>query len=309
MNATPYFYNAAGINPVTNKPYLPRPFLNRNTFGGTIGGPIIKDKLFFFGSYQGVRIADAQASTKDVTVPLGLTDDRSTQGIINMIQATYGTTITSSQINSAASQILNAKLPNGQYLVPSAQYNPTQAVTLGYDAVVQGPNTQATVNQGIAGIDYVVSAKDRLAARYYVQSNPTNNPFGAVGSLLGFAQQLSAGSQVFSLSNSVVLSPNLTWEQHVGFTRLRAYANTTKAFTASSVGISLPGAATFPDFSISTSDPTISAGVEFGPSTSFGDGGMVQNQWEYGTSASWVKGKHILTCRDNVGPHPAQYPQ
>ena len=295
MNATPYFYNAAGINPVTNQPYLPRPFLNRNAFGGTIGGPIIKDKLFFFGSYQGVRIADAQASTKDVTVPLGLTDDRSTQGIINMIQATYGSTITSSQINNAAAEILNAKLPNGQYLVPSAQYNPTQAVALGYDAIVQGPNTQATVNQGIASIDYVVSSKDRLSGRYYVQSNPTTNPFGAVGSLLGFAQQLSAGSQVFSLSNSVVLSPNLTWEQHVGFTRLRAYANTTKAFTPSSLGISLPGAATFPQFDISTSDPTVSAGLEFGPSTSFGDGGMFQNQWEYGTSASWVKGKHILS--------------
>ena len=92
----------------------------------------------------------------------------------------------------------------------------------------KAPIRKPRVNQGIAGIDYVLSAKDRLAARYYVQSNPTNNPFGAVGSLLGFAQQLSAGSQVFSLSNSVVLSPNLTWEQHVGFTRLRAYANTTK---------------------------------------------------------------------------------
>ncbi|HET9305639.1 MAG TPA: carboxypeptidase-like regulatory domain-containing protein [Candidatus Sulfotelmatobacter sp.] len=295
MNATPYFYNAAGINPVTNKPYLPRPFLNRNAFGGTIGGPIIKDKLFFFGSYQGVRIADAQASTKDVTVPLGLTDDRSTQGIINMIQATYGTTITGSQINSAASQILNAKLPNGQYLMPSAQYNAKQAQTLGYDAVVQGPNTQARVNQGIAGIDYVLSSKDRLSAKYYIQSNPTSNPFGAVGSLLGFAQQLSAGSHVFSLSNSVVLSPNLTWEQHVGFTRLRAYAKTTKAFTAGSVGISLPGSATFPDVTIEASDPTINGGLEFGPSTSFGDGGMFQNQWEYGTSASWVKGKHIVS--------------
>jgi hypothetical protein len=295
MNATPYFYNAAGINPVTNQPYLPRPFLNRNAFGGTIGGPIIKDKLFYFGSYQGVRIADAQASTKDVTVPLGLTNDRSTQGIINMIQATYGKTITASQINSAAAQILNAKLPNGQYLVPSAQYTPTQAVTLGYDAVVQGPNTQATVNQGIAGIDYVMSSRDRLSGKYYVQSNPTNNPFGAVGSLLGFQQQLSAGSQVFSLANSVVLSPNLTWEQHVGFTRLRAYANTTKGFTPSSVGITLPGSATFPQFDISTSDPTIAEGLEFGPSTSFGDGGMFQNQWEFGTSASWVKGKHILS--------------
>lgn len=295
MNATPYFYNAAGINPVTNKPFLPRPFLNRNAFGGTIGGPIIKDKLFFFGSYQGTRIADAQASTKDTTVPLGLTDDRSTQGIINMIQATYGTVITSGQINGAAAQLLNAKLSNGQFLIPSAQYGAAQAVRLGYDVIVQGPNTQATVSQGIVGIDYVFSSKDRLAGRYYLQSNPTNNPFGAVGSLLGFGQQLSAGSQVFSLANSVLLSPNLTWEQHVGFTRLRAYANTTKAFTPSEVGISLPGAATFPDLSISNADPTVSAGLEFGPSTSFGDGGMFQNQWEFGTSASWVKGRHVLS--------------
>ena len=297
LNATPYFYSAAGINPVTNRPYLPNPFLNRNAFGGTIGGPILKDKLFYFGSYQGVRIADAAASTKDVTVPLGLTDDRSTQGIINMIPATYGssTTITASQINNAAAQLLNAKLPNGQYLIPSAQYNSTQAQTLGYDAIVQGPNTQSTVNQAIVGIDYVVSSKDRLSGKYYFQSNPTNNPFGAVGSLLGFPQQLSAGSQVFSLSNSALLTPNLTWEQHVGFTRLRAYANTTKGFSPSSVGISLPGSATFPQFDISTADPTIDYGLEFGPSTSFGDGGMFQNQMEYGTSATWVKGKHVLS--------------
>lgn len=286
MNATPYFYNANGI---------PRPFLNRNAFGGTIGGKIIKDKLFYFGSYQGVRIADAESSTKDVTVPQGLTNDRSTQGIINMVQATYGTTITSSQINGAAANLLNAKLPNGQYLIPSAQYFGNQAVTLGYDAVVQGPNTQAKVDQGIAGIDYVLNSKDRLSGKYYVQRNPTNNPFGAVGSLLGFPQQLSAGSQVFSLSNSVVLSPNLTWEQHAGFTRLRAYASTTKGFTPSSMGISLPGAATFPQFEISSADPSIDFGLEFGPSTSFGDGGMVQNQWELGTSASWVKGKHVLS--------------
>ncbi len=291
MNATPYFYNNAGI---------PRPFLNRNAFGGTIGGPIIKDKLFFFGSYQGVRISDAEASTKDTTVPLYLTDDRTPQGIVNMIQATYAdvnppVTITASQINNAAAQLLNAKLPNGQFLIPSAQYAKSQAEAQGFDAVVQGPNTQATVNQGIAGIDYVLSSKDRLAGRYYIQSNPTNNPFGAVGGLLGFPQQLSAGSQVFSLSNSVILSPNLTWEQHAGFTRLRAYASTTKGFSPSSVGISLPGSATFPQFDISSADPSVGSGLEFGPSTSFGDGGMFQNQWEFGTSMSWLKGKHILS--------------
>ena len=51
--------------------------MNRNQFGATFGGPIKKDKMFYFLSYQGVRVSDASESTKDVTVPLGLTDDRS----------------------------------------------------------------------------------------------------------------------------------------------------------------------------------------------------------------------------------------
>jgi hypothetical protein len=46
LDANDYFLNAAGA---------PRPPLHFNQFGGTIGGPIIKDKLFFFGSYQGDR--------------------------------------------------------------------------------------------------------------------------------------------------------------------------------------------------------------------------------------------------------------
>jgi hypothetical protein len=287
MNATPFFYNAAGI---------PKPFLNRNQFGATLGGPIRKDKLFFFGSYQGVRIADAESATKDTTVPLGLTDDRSTQGIINMIQATYGTTITTGQINSAAMNLLNAKLPNGQFLIPSARItDPTTATNLGFDAVVRGPNSQSKVDQAIAGVDYVLSAKDRLSAKYYFQRDPTTNAFGAVGSLLGFPQQLSAGSQVISISNTDVLSPSVTWEQHFGFTRMRAYANTQQAFTPSSMGISLFGAATFPQFDISAADPTISNGLEFGPSTSFGNAGMFQNQWGGGSTLNLTKGKHTIS--------------
>jgi len=290
MNAAPFFYNASPV--ITTKV----PFLNRNQFGATLGGPIKKDKLFYFFSYQGVRIADASDATKDVTVPLGLTDDRSTQGIINAIKSSYGTTITAGQISPVAAAMLNAKLPSGQFLIPSAQLtNPTQAAALGYDAVTQGPNAKSNVDQGIANVDYAVSEKDRLTGKYFVQSNPTTNPFGAVGSTLGFPQELSAGSYVGSLENTLILTPSLTWEQRAGFTRLHAYAETGQAFSPSQFGISLPGPDTFPQMDISSADPTIGLGLEFGPSTSFGNAGMFQNQWEYGTTLNWVKGRHTLS--------------
>jgi len=100
LNAAPFFYNADPA--VSTKD----PFMNRNQFGATLGGPIKKDKLFYFVSYQGIRVADSTDATKTTTVPLGLTNDRSAQGIVNMIQSSYGDTITASQISPAALSIL-----------------------------------------------------------------------------------------------------------------------------------------------------------------------------------------------------------
>jgi hypothetical protein len=289
MNAAPFFYNASPV--ITDKV----PFGNRNQFGATLGGPLKKDKLFYFLSYQGVRVSDATDATKDVNVPLTLTDDRSAGGIVSMISSSYGKTITASQINPVALNLLQATLPNGQYLIPSAQItNQSTADALGYDAVVQGANATANVDQGIANIDYQVSERDRLTGKYYVQDNPTTNPFGSVGSLLGFAQQLSAGSQVGSITNTVILSPTITWEQHAGFTRLRAYSRQGQAFTPSGIGINLRGATSFPQFEISSPLSGSSYSLEFGPSTSFANAGMFQNQWEYESSLNVVKGRNTI---------------
>lgn len=310
MNANPFFYNAAVDIPAADK----SPFENRNQFGATFGGPLKKDKLFYFVSYQGVRIADAGPSLKSVTVPFHLTGDRSAQGIANTINADYttefpgcapgqtptGPCFQPTAINQTSLNILQAKLPNGQFLIPSVSANTfaagiDSATNIGSDATVLGPNTISSVDQGIVDVDYQFNSRDRMSAKYYIQRDPTSDPFGATGSLLGFPQRLSAGSDVASLSNSVVLSPNLTWEQHVGFTRLEAFASTQQAFSPSSVGISLLNSTTFPQLEIKNADPNIQQGLEFGTSTSFGDAGMFQNQWEVGSSMSWVKGKHVLT--------------
>ena len=134
FNAAPFFYNASPA--ITQKD----PFLNRNQFGATLGGPIKKDKLFYFLSYQGIRIADASDALADANVPLSLTNDRSAQGIINVEQGTFGKTISASQISPQAAALLNLKLPNGQYLIPSPQITNVATVEqLGYDAIAAGP--------------------------------------------------------------------------------------------------------------------------------------------------------------------------
>jgi Carboxypeptidase regulatory-like domain len=295
MNAAPFFYNASPA--VATKV----PFLARNAFGATLGGPIKKNKLFYFVSYQGVRIADGQTSTVGSIVPITLTNDRSAAGIASTVFSDYGTTITPSQINPVAMALLNAKEPNGSYLIPTPNItNAAIAKQVDYDALVQGPNVQAQVNQGSANIDYVVSDRDRLAVKYYIQNDPTSTPFGYGASSLGFPQTLQAASQVISLDNTVILTPGLTWQQRAGFTRMQAYASTTDGFTPSDFGINLPGGTNFPEITFKKSDNALSGTFSFGANPSFGNAGMFQNQFEYATTLRWVKGRHSLSFGGNV---------
>jgi hypothetical protein len=205
LNASPFFYNAAN---------LPKPALRRNTFGATFGGPIKRDKAFFFGSYQGVRVSDQENGTQDVTVPEALTDDRSAGTLAQTFGISNPTTISQSSL-----AILNAKAPGGGFLVPTPNVSPALAPTLGYDAVNTGPPSRFTVDQFNGNVDYNFSPNDRLAGKYFYQRNPTVTPFAPDAELLGFGQTLSAGSQAISLDNTRILRPNVTWELKGGFIR------------------------------------------------------------------------------------------
>jgi outer membrane cobalamin receptor len=72
FNANDYFLKQQG---------QPRPELKKNQYGITLGGPLVKDKTFFFISYQGQREVngtDPVSSLSSLNIPSGLTSDRST---------------------------------------------------------------------------------------------------------------------------------------------------------------------------------------------------------------------------------------
>lgn len=65
---------------------------------------------------------------------------------------------------------MNAKNSSGQFLIPSQNlFDPNQISALGYDALLQCPASKFSADQVNGNVDYVFSAKDRLAAKYYFQ--------------------------------------------------------------------------------------------------------------------------------------------
>ena len=129
LNANDYF---------RNQTHQPRAVLKQNQFGFALGGPIQKDKLLFFGSYQGTRqvngIAAGQsrvACTASLIEP-PLTNDRSAAELGKifggMTGAQGGTAIEpdGSNINASALALLNLKQADGTFLIPTPQTVPPQ---------------------------------------------------------------------------------------------------------------------------------------------------------------------------------------
>ena len=82
FNANDFFLNLNGVK---------RPPLKQNQFGGTIGGPILKRKLFYFGSYQGTRQVNGVIANSMATAILpGLPDDRSAAALGNLFGGVRG---------------------------------------------------------------------------------------------------------------------------------------------------------------------------------------------------------------------------
>jgi hypothetical protein len=291
MNAASFFRNASPAISAHDKV----PKLHYNRFGGTIGGPIKKDKLFFFAAYNRIISHDAQSGSKTANVPVHLTDDRSAQALANLAQTDFGTSLVPSQINPAALKILQFKLPDGSYLIPSSQItDPTTEARLGYDVYLQAAATFEHY-QLTANTDYNINSKDRLTEKFLYQNNPATSPLSG-SSTYGFPQVNQATAETAVLDNTTILSPSLTWEQKLGLVRMTSYEKTEQPANPLDLGMDYFGSTMFPCLYITRGDYATGRSFTIGPSATTANAGMYQNQFTASSTVNWVHGPHTVSA-------------
>jgi Carboxypeptidase regulatory-like domain/TonB dependent receptor len=306
LNAAPFFFKQDDAIPANDKV----PQLHRYVLGGTVGGPLIKDKLFGFVGYQHLHVSDAEIGDSFLDVPPGLTDDRSPQALAALTTAETPSNPYPGGIDPVALALFNSpavKGEPGKWLIPNA-LNVNLDPTHTFNAFIPGA-AYFTGDQAVANLDYNATSKDTLALKYYYQHDPTIAPY-AFSNVPGFTQHLDAGAQVFSINNTYLVKSNLSTQETLGFLREKIYSTNVQAFGPSNI----PGGS-YPSASIDTFGSTYFPGVSIvdvlgdskvagvgdslniGPNaTSQGSNtGVFQNRLQPSGNAIWTKGKHTVS--------------
>ncbi|MGH9740408.1 MAG: TonB-dependent receptor domain-containing protein [Candidatus Acidiferrales bacterium] len=270
--------------------------LKQNQFGGTLGGPIIKGKTFFFGYYEGFR--NRQGETVSATVPTGL----ERQGNFSEM-CTEG--FTSGMCNNPAHQLYSF-FTGAPQPVPNNTLSSIDVVARNilpfFPSPNQGPdepNTFTTTqslsvdnNQFGLRVDHYLNAANTLNFRYMYSSGPTTDPLSSQGANVpGFPVGLYDRSQNFVAQETHTFSSKLIGVARFSFLRneflLDEHLNHD---SPSSLGFQYD-----PTLAVAAGPPFIQvAGYASVGDPITGPRYTYQNTFDLSGSLSWVVGRHEL---------------
>jgi hypothetical protein len=290
FNANDFFLKNAG---------QPRPDLKQNQFGGSVGGPIIRGKTFFFAAYEGLTEVNGLGGKQTAILPL-LTDDRSAatlgaqfcpaghlndqgQPASGYLTHAGGTQVAcdGSNINPVALAILNAKLSTGQFAVPSPQ---VPLPNTDPDQLPVGQSTYAIPahyreDQVSADIDQALGQRNTLSGRFFYARAPTTQPFSpAAANVPGWGTDELDRNTMFVLADTNIFTPNLVNIARFGYMRFDGLSTVENPLLASAIGEGTPTGAV---------DPTSPApGLTIDGLFTIGDAGT-PSQWQVTNTFVW----------------------
>ena len=303
FNANDYFYNRDGIV---------KPRARRYEGGFTAGGPIKRDKVFFFGGYQRTNAETAFVPTAQslshLPNALGLiSGERTQQNLFEAFRQTnprFGLT-SASQVDPFAVKIFNLKNPvTGDYVIPSLQGR--AVVGTGADAAGNPLTLVRNVypadfrqDQVTAKLDVQLSALNRLSGALFASNFPGFDPFPDPSSLTSpFLLKRNDRARALSVTDVHTFGSNVTNEARFGIFLLNnsrqlddAYAGLTNA----SIGLDNPATL----FDKRPATERLAHFVFRGPRISWGgpnDSYNTRNQksYSFGDTLSYFRGRHSV---------------
>lgn len=280
-----------------------RPELRQNLFGFVLGGPVQKDKLTFFASYQGTRqvngIAAGQARIAcfaSLTEP-PLTNDRSEASLGALFGGSSGAlggvvvNPDGSNINTVALALLNFKLPNGSFLIPTPQTIDASKPFANQGFSVFSEPCHFSENQSLMNADYTPSQRDHLAARFFVAKDRQLVTFAGngnvAGNMPGFSSPGRADFFVASLAYTRVASTAKLNQARLSFVRTSSKTGANAPFAWSDVGI------TEGDLNRGNELPSLQILGSLGMASAF-PRTYTQDSAGFSDVFSWMKGAHSL---------------
>ena len=265
-----------------------RDTLKRNQFGGTIGGPIIKDKLFFFFGYQDTLTRqDPTANPTATFVPTAAM----MEGNFSACPQDLSAAVLAGIPSPIATQIHNFQIP-ASLLDPAAlklaSMLPASAGACGQTSF--GLITQIDEDQYVARVDYQTSTKNSLFARYIRTHyyRPASYQFTPSNLLTTSQGELNDADQSWIFGDTYLFTPTLVNQFRASVDRLAVLRNEPPYVSACDLGVPV-----YCGYVPHESGFTVTGAFAVGPGT----GGPAHNHstpLQLNNDVSWVHGRHQI---------------
>lgn len=255
-----------------------RPPLRQNQFGADLGGPLVKNRAFVFGYYEGLRVSEGLVRNVAVLSANQRGGDFNEGG------------------TAPRDPLTGQPFPNR--LIPQSRLHPVARTLL--DRYVPLPNSPGNRYQddparriegdqfGLRG-DHRFSDRNALFARYSHSALQTNNPLGA-GTFSPEGSRAENANHGAVISNTHTFAPNLLNEANISFLRQFARPATTSGVTLQDLGFAYT-----PTEATALGVPVVGLSGLF----TIGDVGqaftqIARNTYQFNDNLTWIKGRHTL---------------
>ena len=265
--------------------------LKRNQFGGTIGGPIVQNKMFFFGGFQGTTIrqdpADSQAFVPTPAILSGdwtaFASPACNAGRIVSLGAPFSDNRIDRSLYSKAALNIAAKLPKSN--------DPCGLVTF-------GNRTKNNTYQAVGRVDYQLTAKQSLFGRYLVTPIKIPNPFNTftpdniLNTRTDGADNLN---QSLAIGDTLLIDPNTVQSFRFAYNRAAAHRIGAEFFSYCDMGIKID--CTYAK--TRTGVLTVMGGFAFGNGSTVDDNRYKTYAYQFNDDVSFVRGTHQFSLGGN----------